>query len=77
MSMYEYQCPNCNHVYEDIRDYIDRDNQFICPNCIMLCYRKMSVSNLNLKPFHMGAVLDNGQVVPGHFGKDAKREKKK
>jgi|YelNatPaOPRAMG01_1025707.scaffolds.fasta_scaffold705883_1 hypothetical protein len=40
LKTYDFQCPKCNKVYEDI--LIEANSTYLCPDCKIECKRLMS-----------------------------------
>lgn len=51
MPMYEYECPDCGKVVEEIRKVNDRDNPTQCPECGSFMIKKVSVSSFTIDQF--------------------------
>lgn len=78
MPVYTYDCDNCARVVDVIVSYADRDGTHLCSVCKgELIRRGVSGFRLGKPRYQMAAVLPNGDHIPGHFGKDASRRRKK
>ncbi len=76
MPLYTYAC-ECGHEYEEIVKYEERDTVLIsCEKCRKRMKRAVDGAKLGKPPYQMAAVMGDGRVVPGHFGKEAKRNRK-
>jgi putative FmdB family regulatory protein len=51
MPIYEYECPDCKHIMEEIRTTWGRDDLAVCPVCGGTMERKVSVSNFTIDPW--------------------------
>jgi len=52
MPLYEYRCPVCNNLFEELRAVKDRDS-VQCPDCRVKADRKISLSRFKiLDNFH-------------------------
>ena len=77
MPLYTYVCNDCNCEEEHLEKMEGREkHKHFCPECGVVMVRKIDPVFLGKGTPQMGAILDTGEVVPGHFGKTAKREKK-
>ena len=46
MPMYEYQCPICGYIKEELKDIVQRDDEIKCPRCGTKMKRIISKSNI-------------------------------
>lgn len=83
MPMYTYVCRNCGENYEHVVPYDKRDAvRFKCEACGKRLKRAgVEAFKLGSPRYQCGAIMNNGAVIPGHFGKEApmdplKRKKK-
>ena len=78
MPVYDFECPACGLMHESLVSIAMRDKAIVlCPECGKKMDRKIVAGPKLHKPgYQMQAVLSDGTEVPGHFGKDAKRERK-
>lgn len=84
MPIYTYKCKRCGADTESLVPYQGRDAPRFCKwikEDDGICGGLLQRDGLDLptigKPAHqMGAVLENGAHVKGHFGKDAKRKRR-
>lgn len=79
MPLYTYECPRCEVAVDRVIKYEERDNgQFECETCgSTLRRRGVSEFCMGKPAYQMQAVLGNGDHIKGHFGKDAKRRKRR
>lgn len=81
MILYTYLCknPKCQNEEEHLVNYDERDTVIIeCAKCGMPLDRAGVESFKAGKPaFQPGVVLNNGAHIKGHFGKEAKLNKRK
>ena len=75
--MYDYTCDSCRLSEELVVAYVDRhlSQPHSCGGTLLR--EEVSAFKLGSEPYQMKAVLNNGTEVPGHFGKTAKRRRKK
>ena len=79
MPVYTFECPACGCERDHVVSFDERDaGLFECGRCAV-AMRRQAVSAFALgKPsYQMQAVLGNGDHLKGHFGKDAKRRKRR
>lgn len=77
MPVYDFECKKCGWVGElmNVR-YEKRDTQ-PCPKCWETLGGPIpAFRSVGKSAYQMGAVLENGAHLKGHFGKDAKRSRK-
>lgn len=78
MPMYIFLCVACSNEEEHLADIKDRDKvKLECSKCGSRLKRVPAAANFDVNPYHMKAVLNNGQHVAGHFGKSAPLLRKK
>lgn len=78
MPIYTYDCAECERVVDVLVSYQDRDGEHACSVCGgSLVRHGVSGFQLGKSAYQMQAVLANGDHIKGHFGKDAKRRKRK
>ncbi|MGD9609074.1 MAG: FmdB family zinc ribbon protein [Desulfovibrionaceae bacterium] len=70
MPLYEFRCPACDHVFEELRRAGD-DGDAPCPDCGHASPRVVSLSAFALKGTGFYA-NDYGNRRPGSFQKDGK-----
>ncbi len=70
MPLYEYQCPGCGHVFEELRRAGD-ESPARCPECGLAAGRIVSLSAFALKGDGFYAT-DYVKRRPGSFQKDGK-----
>jgi putative FmdB family regulatory protein len=68
MPLYTFKCPICLNEVEEI---VSSDQIVSCPDCKCSMKKIWKSVNIGRPRFRMGAYLDNGSFVPGHFGKMA------
>ena len=76
MPLYEYRCKKCQTSVEQIRKYEDlmkKQRHTGCGGAL----EYVPGFQVRGEQRQMGAILSNGARVPGHFGKDARRNRKK
>jgi hypothetical protein len=80
MPIYTYKCQKCGAREEHVVSYDLRDSQFHCSTtgCRGYFARDKGLERPTIgKPgYQMQAVLSDGSHVKGHFGKDAKRNRR-
>jgi putative FmdB family regulatory protein len=75
MPIYTYQCSECGSIEERVTTFANRDAA-ICDECSQPLQRSgVELFTLGQPAYQMKAILNNGEKVPGHFGKDAARKK--
>jgi len=81
MPIYEYECTGCFYRFDDIRNVDDVPDEIAidCPKCSRTCMAK----RVKVTPFahrwnhQTAAIMADGSRVKGHFGKEAKRIRRK
>jgi putative FmdB family regulatory protein len=75
MPLYTYVCTDCGAEVEFITSIAERDRSHLHINC------GGALTRLAVEPFQVGApsyvpgaVTSQGQLIPGHFGKDARKK---
>ena len=78
MPAYDFECPQCGWKGEMLQVvYTERGDQS-CPRCDEPLGSPMPSAPVVHGPqYQMAAVMPNGEKIKGHFGKDAKRRRKK
>jgi putative FmdB family regulatory protein len=78
MPVYDYECPNCKWRGELFQvAYSERGDQS-CPECDEpLGSPSPGFGAIHGPEYQMQAVMGDGSHVKGHFGKEAKRRRKK
>ena len=75
--LYTYSCGSCGDVQEHLVSCRDRD-ELDCGRCGARLERHgVERFAIGAPAYQMGAILADGTHVPGHYGKDAKRRRKK
>ena len=76
MPLYTYYCPTHGNQ-EQVQKYAERDKA-TCRDCDNLIQRQgvEKPSSFNAPAYQMGVFTGKGQVIKGHFGKEAKRRQK-
>jgi putative FmdB family regulatory protein len=77
MPLYVFKCEACEHEQEELMTAAEvkiQDNWVACEMCGEYMYKVPSAPNVGQPAFQMGAGLSTGEVVPGHFGKSAKKK---
>ena len=78
MPLYDYQCEQCGTCVEAHVPYENRNADRVCVKCHGVMRKVWMKPPASGKPaFQMGAVTSQGQVIPGHFGKEAKLKRRK
>jgi len=75
MPLYEYSCQK-GHYAEVLTRLSDREAAVCCCVCGAEMARLPSAPTLGKPAFQSGAILGDGQVIKGHWGKDAPRKRK-
>lgn len=82
MPIYVYDCQGCGEeitMYSsiDLRDaeYCHRDHEPSVECIGALLRRKVQPVTLGKPSFQSGAVMSDGSIVKGHFGKTARKDK--
>jgi putative FmdB family regulatory protein len=78
MPIYEYECERCGAQVEEIRKYAERNDPLDCEGCGGSLFPIMSAPVLDFDPYSPGLIMNTGEKVKGHMGKEAplKRRKK-
>lgn len=80
MPIYTYQCTVCRNAADKLKSIATRDDCAPCEECGGDTQRvEVAVPGL-LKPnggFQFGLIRSNGEVIPGHAGREAPRKRKK
>lgn len=77
MPMYEYQCVQCGAIEEHyVQNSGQRDDALECAKCGGEMERIVSPFALGQSEYQMQAVLGSGAHLKGHFGKEAKRDRR-
>jgi putative FmdB family regulatory protein len=77
MPLYTYICQGCGVEAEHLVRYDDRNNEQTCVCGDKMVRRGLEGFAIGDAPQQMGAIFNDGSRVPGHFGRDAKRRRKK
>jgi len=75
MPLYTFVCESCGFEEEALLSVSERnttDNR--CADCGQTMVRRIDAVNFKTDPYQMKAILSDGQHVPGHFGKTAKKK---
>ena len=75
MPIYTFECDSCDHRQEEILPLEKRDSSEVqCEICGNVMIRLIDAHTIGKPAFQMGAVLNSGEKVPGHFGKFARKK---
>jgi putative FmdB family regulatory protein len=76
--VYTFDCESCGSTSDEIVSYRLRDIEPVaCRSCgVGMRRRGISGFRLGKARYQMAAVLPNGDHIPGHFGKDARRRRR-
>ena len=75
MPIYSFQC-ECGVTEEHLLKYDERDSEFTCPSCGEPMQRSpVEKFRLGKEAYQCKAILNNGDHIAGHFGKEAKWKK--
>ena len=75
MPIYTFKCPDCDFKEESIVTVNERDVVKIsCPQCCTFMVRMIDIPTLGKPAHQMGAIMGNGVVVSGEFGKSARKQ---
>lgn len=75
MPLYTYECKECKCREENLVSIQDRDTaSFLCPECGDETIRVVDAPVIGKPGYQMKAVMGNGEHVPGHFGKSARKK---
>ena len=77
MPIYTYKCESCGSEKEHFVFSSERNNPCDCACGGTMKRRGLETFSIGAPEYQMQAVLSDGTHVPGHFGKDAKRKRKK
>jgi len=77
MPAYDYHCPSCSWSGELLQVPYENRHKQRCPDCKKRLKLDIGFAAIGPEPFQTKAVLSNGAHVKGHFGKEAKRRRKK
>jgi putative FmdB family regulatory protein len=82
MPIYTYKCERCGHEEEQVVSYAEREKSHPCPLCgEESLYQGIERPYLGQPAYQMKAFTErpNGarEHIPGHFAKDAKRNRGK
>jgi len=74
MPLYTFECPDCDFREETLATYAELETiKISCPKCCTFMKRIIDAPVIGKPAFQMGAVMDNGERIAGHFGKSAKK----
>jgi putative FmdB family regulatory protein len=78
MPIYTYVCAKCSAEVEVMANLKDRDAAIVHEGCGGDLKRLVQIERtvMGRPGYQMQAVLANGSHVKGHFGKEAKRQRK-
>jgi putative FmdB family regulatory protein len=75
MPMYTYVCTDCGEEVEFIVSIAERDQAYAHANCGGALTRLQVESfQIGAPSYVPGAVTSQGELIPGHFGKDARKK---
>lgn len=75
MPLYTYVCLDCCQESEELLSFDETKTTVIeCPDCGKPMTKGVDMPIIGKPTFQCAAVLDNGQKIPGHFGKSAKKK---
>lgn len=75
MPMYTFDCLKCGETFEKVVPMADRDQPLNHGQCGGLLVRRgIEAFRIGPPSFVPGAVTSKGEVVPGHFGKAARKK---
>lgn len=75
MPFYTYVCAECQAEVELLICIADRDKPLTHMDCGgVLARRKVEAFRIGAPSYVPGAVTSTGQLIPGHFGKTARRK---
>ena len=75
MPLYTYKCAACREVVELIVAISERDNDRMHDFCGGALVRSgIEAFRIGAPSYVPGAVTSKGQLIPGHFGKSARRK---
>lgn len=77
MPLYLYKCVVCGHTDEHYESLDSRDSEHRCSKCQALAELIMAAPTIGKSAHQTQAIMSDGSKVPGHFGKDAERRRKK
>lgn len=77
MPLYTYTCGTCETAQEHRVRYDDRDDTRLCPCGGQMQRRGLETFTIGQPAYQMAGITSDGTKVPGHFGRDAKRDKTK
>lgn len=75
MPMYTYVCPKCDKTQEHLAKCHERVQSCECGGWMER--RGLEIFAMGKPAYQMAGILGDGTHVPGHFGKNAKRDKSK
>lgn len=75
MPLYTFECTDCEEREEHLVNIEERDTEsHLCSLCGEPMRRVMDAPKIGKPAFQMGAVMDSGERIAGHFGKAAKKK---
>ena len=76
MPIWVYDCERCGAEVENICSFEKRDDPLTHEDCGgKLVRRGVQPFTTGKESFQGGAILSNGQKIPGHWGKSARKKK--
>ncbi len=51
MAVYEYKCNKCGHEFEDEQNIIETTDETICPSCLDVAVKQISLSSFTMSGY--------------------------
>ena len=77
MPLYTYVCDVCGREREHLVRYSERDHTLLCSCGGREKRRGLETFTMGKPAYQMAGITADGTHVPGHFGRDAARHRKK